>query len=62
MQRETGGKTGLRRALPSATPCPSDRAETGDCYMLKLFRDYVFHQVDAQGPSTHPLPLPVPFP
>ena len=24
-------------------------AETGDRYFLKLFRDYVFHQVDAQG-------------
>lgn len=24
-------------------------AETGDRYMLKLFRDYVFHQVDAEG-------------
>lgn len=24
-------------------------AETGDRYMLKLFRDYVFHQVTAEG-------------
>lgn len=24
-------------------------AETGDRYPLKLFRDYVFHQVDANG-------------
>lgn len=24
-------------------------AETGDRYMLKLFRDYVFHQVDDSG-------------
>lgn len=24
-------------------------AETGDRYMLKLFRDYVFHQVTADG-------------
>ncbi len=24
-------------------------AETGDRYLLKLFRDYVFHQVDAHG-------------
>ncbi|KAI9816644.1 MAG: PAB-dependent poly(A)-specific ribonuclease subunit 3 [Thelocarpon impressellum] len=24
-------------------------SETGDRYLLKLFRDYVFHQVDAQG-------------
>ena len=24
-------------------------AETGDRYMLKLFRDYVFHQVEADG-------------
>ncbi|KAI0201858.1 hypothetical protein F4808DRAFT_101051 [Astrocystis sublimbata] len=26
-----------------------DWSETGNRYMLKLFRDYVFHQVDAQG-------------
>jgi PAB-dependent poly(A)-specific ribonuclease subunit 3 len=24
-------------------------AETGDRYVLKLFRDYVFHQVDSEG-------------
>jgi len=24
-------------------------SETGDCYVLKLFRDYVFHQADANG-------------
>ena len=24
-------------------------AETGDRYLLKLFRDYVFHQVTEQG-------------
>jgi PAB-dependent poly(A)-specific ribonuclease subunit 3 len=24
-------------------------SENGERYMLKLFRDYVFHQVDAQG-------------
>ena len=24
-------------------------AETGDRYMLKLFRDYLFHQVDENG-------------
>lgn len=24
-------------------------SETGDRYLLKLFRDYVFHQVDEQG-------------
>jgi len=24
-------------------------SETGDCYVLKLFRDYVFHQADASG-------------
>lgn len=24
-------------------------SETGDRYMLKLFRDYVFHQVDENG-------------
>lgn len=24
-------------------------SETGDCYVLKLFRDYVFHQADAAG-------------
>ena len=24
-------------------------AETGDRYLLKLFRDYVFHQVDDSG-------------
>ena len=24
-------------------------SETGDCYMLKLFRDYMFHQVDEAG-------------
>jgi PAB-dependent poly(A)-specific ribonuclease subunit 3 len=24
-------------------------AETGDRYLLKLFRDYVFHQVDENG-------------
>ena len=23
-------------------------AETGDRYMLKLFRDYIFHQVDSK--------------
>ena len=27
-------------------------AETGERYYLKLFRDYVFHQVDANG---HPV-------
>ena len=24
-------------------------SETGDRYMLKLFRDYLFHQVDSNG-------------
>ena len=24
-------------------------SETGDRYLIKLFRDYVFHQVDPQG-------------
>jgi hypothetical protein len=24
-------------------------SETGDRYLLKLFRDYVFHQVDSSG-------------
>ncbi|KAG6820331.1 hypothetical protein H0H93_002180 [Arthromyces matolae] len=24
-------------------------SETGDCYIIKLFRDYVFHQVDEHG-------------
>jgi PAB-dependent poly(A)-specific ribonuclease subunit 3 len=24
-------------------------AETGDRYIIKLFRDHVFHQVDARG-------------
>jgi PAB-dependent poly(A)-specific ribonuclease subunit 3 len=24
-------------------------SETGDRYLVKLFRDYVFHQVDEQG-------------
>ena len=24
-------------------------SETGDCYVLKLFRDYVFHQADVNG-------------
>lgn len=24
-------------------------SETGDRYLLKLFRDYLFHQVDANG-------------
>jgi len=24
-------------------------SETGDRYMLKLFRDYLFHQVDSDG-------------
>jgi len=24
-------------------------SETGDCYVLKLFRDYVFHQADSNG-------------
>ena len=24
-------------------------SETGDRYLLKLFRDFVFHQVDEQG-------------
>ncbi|KAF2799597.1 PAB-dependent poly(A)-specific ribonuclease subunit PAN3 [Melanomma pulvis-pyrius CBS 109.77] len=32
------------------TPAPSSAwAETGERYYLKLFRDYVFHQVDANG-------------
>ncbi|PSN74838.1 PAB-dependent poly(A)-specific ribonuclease subunit PAN3 [Corynespora cassiicola Philippines] len=36
-----------------ATPAPSSVwAETGERYYLKLFRDYVFHQVDANG---HPV-------
>ena len=26
-----------------------DWADTGDRYLLKLFRDYVFHQVDEYG-------------
>ena len=24
-------------------------SESGDCYVLKLFRDYVFHQADESG-------------
>lgn len=37
----------------SNTPNPSSVwAETGERYYLKLFRDYVFHQVDANG---HPV-------
>jgi PAB-dependent poly(A)-specific ribonuclease subunit 3 len=31
------------------TPASSAWAETGERYYLKLFRDYVFHQVDANG-------------
>jgi PAB-dependent poly(A)-specific ribonuclease subunit 3 len=31
------------------TPASSAWAETGERYYLKLFRDYVFHQVDASG-------------
>ena len=35
----------------SSTPQPSSTSwsETGERYYLKLFRDYVFHQVDADG-------------
>lgn len=36
----------------SATSPSSAWAETGERYYLKLFRDYVFHQVDANG---HPV-------
>ncbi|KAJ8105585.1 hypothetical protein OPT61_g10083 [Boeremia exigua] len=37
----------------SASANPSSGwAETGERYYLKLFRDYVFHQVDANG---HPV-------
>lgn len=40
--------------LPSnnATNTSSGWAETGERYYLKLFRDFVFHQVDANG---HPV-------
>jgi PAB-dependent poly(A)-specific ribonuclease subunit 3 len=27
----------------------SSWSETGDRYMLKLFRDYLFHQIDSSG-------------
>lgn len=27
----------------------NDASETGDAYIVKLFRDHVFHQVDAEG-------------
>jgi PAB-dependent poly(A)-specific ribonuclease subunit 3 len=30
-------------------------SETPECYQLKLFRDYVFHQVDGYGRSVIPL-------
>ncbi|KAF2259909.1 hypothetical protein CC78DRAFT_536747 [Lojkania enalia] len=36
----------------SAASPPAAWAETGERYYLKLFRDYVFHQVDASG---HPV-------
>jgi len=39
-------------ASGGATPASSAWAETGERYYLKLFRDYVFHQVDANG---HPV-------
>lgn len=37
---------------PSSSSSSSAWAETGERYYLKLFRDYVFHQVDANG---HPV-------
>ena len=50
----------LTRSLPSSLDETSDPAEsrfdhdprwaeTGDRYIIKLFRDYVFHQVDENG-------------
>ncbi|KAF2816107.1 PAB-dependent poly(A)-specific ribonuclease subunit PAN3 [Mytilinidion resinicola] len=44
----------LDASLPggSASSAANAWSETGERYYLKLFRDYVFHQVDAQG---HPV-------
>ena len=34
---------------PSHTAAPQQWSETGERYVIKLFRDYVFHHVDANG-------------
>jgi hypothetical protein len=41
-------KLGMVNERPTYDGDPS-WAETGDCYLLKLFRDFVFHQVCVQG-------------
>lgn len=41
-------KLGLVNERPDSTFAPH-WSETGDRYILKLFRDYVFHQIDATG-------------
>ncbi|OCL10176.1 PAB-dependent poly(A)-specific ribonuclease subunit PAN3 [Glonium stellatum] len=42
----------LDASVPNAASGANAWSETGERYYLKLFRDYVFHQVDAQG---HPV-------
>ena len=42
----------LDASVPNAASAASAWSETGERYYLKLFRDYVFHQVDGQG---HPV-------
>ena len=41
--------TAPSHAAAAATAAPSAWSETGERYYLKLFRDYVFHQVDGNG-------------
>lgn len=42
----------LDASVPNAAPTANAWSDTGERYYLKLFRDYVFHQVDGQG---HPV-------
>jgi PAB-dependent poly(A)-specific ribonuclease subunit 3 len=42
----------LDASVPNAAPAANAWSDTGERYYLKLFRDYVFHQVDGQG---HPV-------
>lgn len=43
------GTLNERPANPNSSNDKNSWSETGNRYMLKLFRDYIFHQLDANG-------------
>ena len=50
LERPESNALGGQPSTPSAPNLPSSAwSETGDRFYLKLFRDYVFHQVDSDG-------------